>query len=318
MSVAHQAIARFAADLAQLWPEGEKLGLAVSGGPDSLALLLLARAAMPERVEAATVDHGLRPESGSEAAMVAELCAAYGIPHRILRVKLARGNLHDRARAARYAALGKWMQERGLAALATAHHADDQAETFLMRLNRGSGVPGLAGVRARGVVPGTQLALLRPLLGWRREELAAIIAASGLEAVQDPSNDDPKFDRARIREALKVADWLEVPAIAASAAHLAEAEGVLQWVVQREWDETVQVGEGEIRYSPKAPGFIRARILVRAIGMLGVEPRMSSVVGLINKLQRGKDATLGGVVARAEKDCWILRREPPRRVAGMD
>ena len=311
-------IARFAADLAQIWPEGEKLGLAVSGGPDSLALLLLAKAAIPERIEAATVDHGLRPDSGSEAAMVAELCAAYGIPHRILTVKVARGNLQDKARAARYAALGKWMEDRGLAALATAHHADDQAETLLMRLNRGSGVAGLAGVRARGAVPGTKLVLLRPLIGWRREELAGIVASSGLEAARDPSNEDPRFDRARLRQALKDADWLDVAAVAASAAHLAEAEGVMQWAAQREWDEAVEVGEGEIRYRPKAPGAIRIRVLARAIGMLGVEPRLSSVAGLIGKLQNGKDATLGGVVARVDKDCWTLRREPPRRVAGPD
>lgn len=250
--------------------------------------------------------------------MVAELCAAYGIPHRILGVRIARGNLHDKARIARYAAMGRWMEERGLAALATAHHADDQAETFLMRLNRGSGVPGLAGVRARGVVPGTQLALLRPLLGWRREELAGIVARSGLEAAQDPSNEDPKYDRARIREALKAADWLDVPAIAASAAHLADAEAVLQWTAQREWEEAVEVGEGEIRYRPKAPGFIRIRVLARAIGVLGVEPRLGSVAGLIARLQRGKDATLGGVVARVDTDCWTLRKEPPRRVEGMD
>ncbi|MBS1240174.1 MAG: tilS [Proteobacteria bacterium] len=311
-------IARFAADLAQIWPEGEKLGLAVSGGPDSLALLLLAKAAIPERIEAATVDHGLRPDSGSEAAMVAELCAAYGIPHRILTVKVARGNLQDKARAARYAALGKWMEDRGLAALATAHHADDQAETLLMRLNRGSGVAGLAGVRARGAVPGTKLVLLRPLIGWRREELAGIVASSGLEAARDPSNEDPRFDRARLRQALKDADWLDVAAVAASAAHLAEAEGVMQWAAQREWDEAVEVGEGEIRYRPKAPGAIRIRVLARAIGMLGVEPRLSSVAGLIGKLQNGKDATLGGVVARVDKDCWTFRREPPRRVAGPD
>jgi len=315
---AHSSIARFAADLAQLWPEGDRLGLAVSGGPDSLALLLLAKGVMADRVEAATVDHGLRPESAREAAMVAELCAAYGIPHRILTVKVPAGNLHDRARAARYAALGTWMAERGLGALATAHHADDQAETFLMRLNRGSGVPGLAGVRPRGVVPGTLLPLLRPLLGWRREELAGIVAAAGLEGAQDPSNDDPKYDRARIREALRTANWLDVPAIAASAAHLAEAEAVLQWVTQREWDERVEVGEGEIRYRPNTPGFIRARVLVRAIGMLGVEPRLGAVAGLVGRLEAGKDATLGGVVARVENDCWVLRREPPRRVAGMD
>src|SRR3569833_2120210 len=148
----HALIARFAGELAQIWPHGERLGLAVSGGPDSLALLLLAKAAIPERVEAATVDHGLRPESAREAAMVAELCAAYGIPHRILTVKVARGNLQDKARAARYAALGNWMAERGLSALATAHNADDQAETLLMRLNRGFGEDGHAGVRALSVV----------------------------------------------------------------------------------------------------------------------------------------------------------------------
>ena len=170
----------------------------------------------------------------------------------------------------------------------------------------------------RGVVPGTQLALLRPLLGWRRDELAGIVDRSGLEPARDPSNEDPKYDRTRIREALKAADWLDVPAIAASAAHCAEAETILQWVTQREWEEAVEVGEGEIRYRPKAPGFIRARVLVRAIGMLGVEPRISSVLGLIGKLQRGKDATLGGVVARVDKDCWTLRKEPPRRIAGLE
>jgi tRNA(Ile)-lysidine synthase len=290
----------------------------VSGGPDSLALLLLAKAAIPERIEAATVDHRLRPESASEAAMVAELCAAYGIPHRILSVKVARGNLQDKARAARYAAMAKWAEERGLGALATAHHADDQAETLLMRLNRGSGVAGLAGVRARGVVPGTKLALLRPLLGWRRGELAALVEASQLEPAQDPSNDDPRFDRVRLREALKAADWLDVEGVAASAAHLADAEAALQWAAQREWNEAVKVGEGEIRYTPTAPPAIRIRVLARAIGMLGAEPRGGSVARLMQRLQNGKDATLGGVVARVDKGAWTLRREPPRRVRGME
>lgn len=311
-------IARFAGDLAAIWPEGERLGLAVSGGPDSLALLLLARAALPDQVEVATVDHGLRPESAREAAMVAELCAAYSIPHRILTVKVARGNVQDRARAARYAALARWMGDRGLAALATAHHADDQAETLLMRLNRGSGVAGLAGVRARGVVPGTELPLLRPLLGWRRTELAGIVERWGLEPALDPSNIDPKYDRVRIREALRLADWLDVAGVAASASHLAEAEGVMQWAAQREWDEAVTVAEGEIRYKPKAPGAIRIRVLARAIAMLGVEPRGSSVAQLMRRLLNGKDATLGGVVARVNGDSWTLRKEPPRRIAGLD
>ena len=132
--------ARFAADLAALWAGKGKLGLAVSGGPDSLALLLLARAALPGRVEAATVDHGLRPESADEAVMVAAVCARLGVPHRTLAVDVAQGNIQAQARAARYAALAVWMGEQGIEALATAHHADDQAETLLLRLNRGSGV----------------------------------------------------------------------------------------------------------------------------------------------------------------------------------
>jgi tRNA(Ile)-lysidine synthase len=318
----HSLIARFAGDLARIWPDGERLGLAVSGGPDSLALLLLARAAIPARIEAATVDHGLRQESTQEAGMVAELCSAYGIPHRILTVKVALGNLQDRARAARYAALGKWCKERKLGALATAHHADDQAETLIMRLNRGSGVAGLAGVRARGNIPGSDIVLLRPLLGWRRKELGEIVAQSGLEAARDPSNEDPKFDRARIREALQAAGgqagWLDIDAIAQSAAHLADAEAVLQWATQREWDEAVKVGEGQVHYRPKAPHPIRIRIVARAIGMLGAEPRLGSVAKLLQRLQNGKDATLGGVVARVAPDGWTFRREPPRRVEGPD
>ena len=90
-SAPHPLIARFAGDLARIWPEGERLGLAVSGGPDSLALLLLAEAVMPGRVEVATVDHRLRAESASEAAMVAELCAGHGIPHEILPGQVPQG-----------------------------------------------------------------------------------------------------------------------------------------------------------------------------------------------------------------------------------
>ena len=273
---------------------------------------------MREKVAVATVDHGLRPESASEAAMVAELCAAYGIPHEILRVKVAPGNVQEKARVARYAALAGWLQRRGLNALATAHHADDQAETLIMRLNRGSGVAGLAGVRAIGKVPGSELALLRPLLGWRRAELAQIVQASGLEAAQDPSNEDPRFDRVRIREALKQADWLDDAGVAASAIHLADAEHVIQWAVQREWAEAVKVGEGEIVYAPTAPPMIRMRVLGRAIALLGVEPRLGAVARLIQRLQNGKDATLGGVVARVDRGVWTLRREPPRRVPGAD
>src|SRR3954470_18025742 len=232
-----EAVHRFARDLAALVPApAGPLAVAVSGGPDSLALLLLAEAAFPGRVRAATVDHRLRPESAGEAAFVARICADRGVPHDILEASVARAGegLQAAAREARYAALAAWMRERGLAWLLTAHHGDDQAETLLMRLNRGSGVAGLAGVRGEGGVPGTggRLRLCRPLRGWRRSERGEIVRAAGLAAAQDPSNEDEAYDRARLRRQLGETPWLDPAALARSAALLAEAEGALEWVAE--------------------------------------------------------------------------------------
>ena len=157
MIPATEAIERFAADLEVLAPAGTLIGVAVSGGPDSLALLLLAAKARPGEVEAATVDHGLRPESAAEAAMVADLCETLGVPHRILVADWIRSptsNIQAEARAMRYRLLNDWAIERGLSAVATAHHADDQAETLLMRLARGAGVGGLGGTRKRRALVG--------------------------------------------------------------------------------------------------------------------------------------------------------------------
>ncbi|HVR90646.1 MAG TPA: tRNA lysidine(34) synthetase TilS [Novosphingobium sp.] len=286
----------------------------MSGGPDSLALLLLAHAAIPGRIEAATVDHGLRAESAGEAAMVAGLCAELGVLHTILRVELAPGNLQAEARNARYASLAGWMAERGIAALATAHHADDQAETLVMRLNRGGGVAGLAGVRARGVVPGTSLPVLRPLLGWHRSELAEIVAAAGLKAVEDPSNADDRFDRARLRKALAGADWLDVPGFAASAAHLADADAALDWAASREWAECVERGSMGLTYRPNAPRAVALRVLARIVTELdGKAPRGSAVARLFEALLARQPMAIGGLVARAMSDGWSFTKAPQRK-----
>ncbi len=312
---------RFAAGLTALWPESSadrsaRLALAVSGGPDSLALLLLAAAALPGRIAAATVDHRLRPESAEEAAVVAALCADLGIPHETLTVTVGEGNVSAIARAERYAALARWMERCDLAALATAHHADDQAETLLLRLNRASGVAGLAGVRARGRVPGTALVLVRPLLEWRRAELAGIVTGSGLAAAQDPSNADPKYDRARLRAALAGADWLDVPAFAASAGHLAEADAALDWATAREWRECVTAGAlGSYVYRPSAPRAIALRVIALLVTKLdGTEPRGSAVARLFDALLAGQPASLGALVARPLPEGWSFAKAPARRV----
>ena len=145
------------------------------------------------------------PAAADECAMVAQVCAARDIACTVLEIETAPGNVQAAARTARYAALGAWAESAGLTALATAHHAHDQAETLVMRLNRASGLAGLAGVRARGTVPGGTLPVIRPLLHWRRDELAAIVARAGLQPVQDPSNADVADDRVRIRQALSTA-----------------------------------------------------------------------------------------------------------------
>jgi len=306
-------IERFRADLAALGFGDGKLAIAVSGGPDSLALLALAHAALPGAVEAATVDHGLREASAGEARAVAALCAGLGVPHAVLKVQVASGNVQSEARSARYGALAGWMEGRGLAALATAHHADDQAETLLLRLNRASGVSGLAGVRARGLVPGTRLPLLRPLLGWRRAELARIVSDAGWQAAQDPSNTDDRFDRARLRKELVAADWLDVPALAASAAHLADADAALAWAAAREWSECVERSPMGLTYRPRAPRAVALRVIARIVTELdGTEPRGSAAARLFDALVARQPASIGGLVARAVPEGWTFSKAPKR------
>ena len=310
---------RFAADLARLWPEGEgegegaRLGLAVSGGPDSMALLLLARSALPGRVEAATVDHGLRRGSAAEATMVSRLCRDLGVPHETLTVTVADGNLQHRARAARYAALAEWCERRGLAALATGHQLDDQAETLVMRLNRGSGLAGLAGVRVRATVPGGEIALLRPLLAWRRAELEALVEGAGMEPVRDPSNENEAFDRVRVRKALADADWLDPAALARSAALLGEAESYLAKRIEAAWNERVARDGDAIRFAPDPSDFEAAEIARRIILALGREAPRSEVAALVARLRRGENASLAGVLARVVGEEWRFEREPLRR-----
>ncbi len=246
--------------------------------------------------------------------MVAAVCAGLGVPHEILVVQVAAGNLQSEARAARYAALAAWMERSGIAALATGHHADDQAETLLMRLNRASGVAGLAGVRARGQVPGTRYPLLRPLLDWRRTELLPLVVSAGLSAAEDPSNQADRFDRVRIRKALAEADWLDVPALAESAAHLAEADAALDWATAREWKEQVQRQPAGLIYRPQAPRAVALRVISRIVTELGGEaPRGAAIARVFDSLLARQPASIGELVARPLPDGWSFIAAPKRR-----
>jgi tRNA(Ile)-lysidine synthase len=311
---------RFSAELDRIAGKESSVGLAVSGGPDSLALLLLASAARPGKIEAATVDHGLRPESAAEAKMVADLCSKLGVPHQVLQVEWKekpKTAIQERARGERYRLLGRWAVERDLSALATAHHADDQAETLLMRLNRGAGARGLAGMRVVSPIPGGKGRLLRPLLGWRRSELEAICKAAKVAPADDPSNSDEAFERVRIRQGLASADWLDPAAIARSAANLASADVALHWAVDKEWESQVTKTDRGISYRPAAPFEIRRRIVRRCIAALASEGAANVLRGreldrLAAALSRGGKATLRGVLCTGGA-AWSFTRAPARR-----
>lgn len=285
------------------------MGVCVSGGPDSIALLLLAKAAFPD-IEAATVDHGLRPESAAEAAYVAGLCEGLGVPHETLALGApGRGNLSDWARRERYGALVDWAGRRGRQLLMTAHHADDQLETMVMRLNRGSGVAGLAGIR------GVRDGLSRPLLGWRKAELEAIVRGCGIVAIDDPSNRDDRFDRARLRKALASADWLDPVAASRSASALAEAEEALDWAAQMYEYRQVSATGGEIRFDPgHLPREINRRITISCLKRVNpaANPRGEALDRLIAALWAGETSTLAGVLCTGGA-MWRFSPEPPRR-----
>lgn len=278
-------------------------------------MLLLAAHVPSLEIEAATVDHGLRAESADEAAMVARICAALGVRHTILPVVVAGGNLQAAARMARYSALGEWMMARGLDALATAHHVEDQAETLVMRLNRGSGLSGMAGIRARSVLPGSSdQVLLRPLLGFRRAELRRIVGDAGIEPVADPSNLQVRFDRVRARDGLARAPWLDQAAMARTAGHLADAQEALDWAADRAWTElVVQSGTG-FDFTPAVPRAIAMRIIGRIVMRMGGQlPRGSAVAQLHDAMAQGRAMSLGPVVARPGKRLWRFRRAPDRK-----
>ena len=183
-----------------------------------------------------------------------------------------------------------------------------------MRLARGSGVGGLAGIREeRGLAAGVRL--IRPLLGLRKADLVALVGSAGWSAVDDPSNHDPCHDRTQARALLAETSWLEPERLARSAAALADAAEALDAMAAREWAEEVR-REGEaFAYRPSPLREIRRRIAAQAIGELNPHAavRGPDLDRLIGALDGGSGGTLAGVMVRAEEGSWLFRLAPPRR-----
>ncbi len=305
--------------------------LAVSGGPDSTALLALAdrwRKVSGVGVFVATVDHGLRAGSRAEAEAVAALCAARGLPHAILTWagdKPATG-LPAAARQARYRLLGRHAREIGADTIVTAHHADDQAETVLMRLARGSGPAGLGGMARLAPAPwpgGEGLTLARPLLGVAKADLVAFCREEGLSFFQDPTNEDEAYRRPQLRRlaALLAAEGLGRAELTRLAARAARAEQALGPAIEAMLAALPARRDGPTFEAPAEavltlPEEALVRLLQREIARIaGAAPRLEQVEKLAEGLRRkGRlAATLGGVSIRRDANRLILKPQPPRK-----
>ncbi|SFL61196.1 tRNA lysidine(34) synthetase TilS [Methylorubrum salsuginis] len=278
--------------------------LAVSGGPDSTALMhAAARLGAPEGLFLATVDHGLRAGSAEEAADVGRLADKLGLPHAVLTWDAPRreGRVQAEARAARYRLLAHHAKGIGADRILTAHTRDDQAETVLMRLLAGSGPAGLAGMRSERMI-GEGLRLLRPFLALPKADLVAYCTAHGLPFVRDPSNADERFARARLRRLLPLleGEGLSPDRLARLAARIARNEAALASRAATVLAEVCLAREGEglildgsrLAREPEA---IVLRVLDAALGQDDAAPprrleRLEALVldGILPALARGE------------------------------
>ena len=313
------------AALARLCPGGP-VGVAFSGGGDSTALLLLAARHAPGRVEAATVDHRLRADSGAEARAAARLAAAQGLAHEVLvwRDAPGRGNLQAAAREARLALLGDWAARRGLSAVLLGHTLDDQAETVLMRLARGAGADGLSGMAEARRSAGTLW--LRPLLGLTRAELRGWLAELGAEWIEDPSNADPRFERVRARRALEALAPLGIDAagLAATADRLRAQRLVLEEAADalaaraRRWEgaQSARLDRAALADAGRDTALRLLRETLMRVGGAARPPRHAALARALDAALAGHPGlTLAGCRIRGDGAAVVIDRAPRPRAA---
>lgn len=293
-------IERLERHYARLSPD--RIGVAVSGGSDSLALLHAAQAC-GVGVEAVTVDHGLRPEAADEARHVGTICRGLGVPLTVLRWDGwdGKGNLQDQARRTRYTMIADWARGRGLPSVALGHTMDDQAETFLMRLARESGVDGLA--RMRGTFERAGQRFDRPFLFDRREDLRAYLSGKAVRWIDDPSNEDPAFERVRARRTLAALEPLGIGAgtLFGVSGALRDASDALSRAAADFARAKVRSAGGDLVFDRselrRQPDEIRRRLLaqgLRFVASAGYPPRRHALEDVLFHVMAGTNTTLHG------------------------
>jgi len=302
------------------FPKG--IGLAVSGGGDSMAMLHLAAPwarVMGIGLKVVTIDHGLRNESAAEAELVAQACADLGLPHATLKWDGwdGKGNLQASARAARHDLLGRWRGE--VRHILFGHTQDDQAETVLMRLARGSGVEGLSGMSARHTISDTSdpWTLLRPLLSTTRAELRHYLRVLHIPYVDDPTNDDPTYDRVKARKALDALAplGLTTQTLAQTASRMARARTALEHLAADAAQSCIRAAHYDVQLDRDAFAALerdtQLRLLARALQMVAsnpYRPRANALDDLLDRALAGGDGVLHGGHVMVRRDrIWVLR-----------
>lgn len=317
------------------------LVLAVSGGPDSTALLVLAarwakRLKRAPKLVAVTIDHGLRPEAAREAVMVKRLARQLGVPHRTLhwRGRKPRTGLQEAARYARYELLAQIATRARFAHILTAHTLDDQAETVLFRLARGSGLFGLTGMAHAAPLPLNgvrEIFLVRPLLHIPKARLIATLDAERIAYAEDPSNHDPRFTRARLRSLMPALarEGLDARGLARLAARLRRAELTIQVAVQAARSALAPLPwpqHGPIAFATAAfaglPAEVGLRLLGAAVAHTGDEgpvelAKLESLYEALRQARSRLRRTLAGALITLSSDYLTVERAPVRRRLAM-
>jgi tRNA(Ile)-lysidine synthase len=311
--------------------------IAVSGGPDSTALLVLAarwakRLKRAPKLVAVTVNHGLRPEAADEATAVKRLARRLGVPHRTLhwRGKKPKSGLQEAARVARYRLLAQAASRAGCAHIVTAHTLDDQAETVLFRLARGSGVIGLAGMAHALPLPAggrREIFLVRPLLLVPKVRLIATLQAARIAYCDDPSNSDPRFARSRLRMLMPALarEGLDAHSLARLAARIRRAEATIEFAVAAArtalaagpWPQRGPIVFEAARFAD-LPAEVALRLLGRAIAHTGDEGpvelnKLETLYDAVRQARGGVRRTLAGALITLRDDRLTVERAPARR-----
>jgi tRNA(Ile)-lysidine synthase len=332
-------IKAFGSSLANLWPTGRKKRflLAVSGGGDSMAMMHVASHWARENkheCSVITIDHGLRADSAAEAEIVCKVAGELGLVHQTVKWTGwdGYGNTQMQAREARYQLIE---QHRGdCSVILMGHTLDDQAETFLLRLKRGSGVDGLAAMPAKRYV-GSQVSgywILRPFLGLSRESLRSFLKGKGHKWIEDPSNDDERFDRIEIRKNMSRLTDLGITQelLALTASHMGRARSALNTQTQELAGLAVELDNGDLLIDSQKFGMahqeIQYRLFSKALGWVASQtykPRFDALERILGNVLLGQAQTLHGCFIDPKKNHIRITREfnavaDTRRSFGQD